>query len=223
MERHIGPVIAAGSLLYIAVALFVVARGNQATALAILSESGSLDVALGVAVRGIPFALALIVLVMSVRPWARYRETHHALVVLAQVVLIVIADWITVSVVAAVVILNRFVLPWVHRRFTPPRNRTMDERIASLLGTILLLLMPGPWMPAQQVSKDDGSVVVGYMLNSEKDPIPILEYDSRLVVFVPSVAVSDRKICVTGSERSTIPQLIGLMSRRPSYDHCSDS
>jgi hypothetical protein len=120
------------------------------------------------------------------------------------------------------------------------RRELRNSRLLRVLLTVLVvvaamapLVLQRPWLPLQQLTLADGSVVVGYVLGVAEDQVVVMSDDDRTITLLRPDEVRSRQICQGGAQPggalSGAPQIrlsgsaLGLLlwgDQTPSYPEC---
>jgi hypothetical protein len=194
-------------LLFVLVVVRVmrVAAFDPATAAALVRESGTLEIVLGVLVTSFPPLLlggivCLLMLAVVNRESGSVRDLAFGAALAGLLLLTVVLPWtslIAYSIALVAVIVLARLLQW------------SGEFIVLLMSVVLIVLTVSEvWLPPEEILLEGGTDTVGYVLSVEPEWTTILEEADRSILLVPSEDVISRKVCnlESQSEAPTIWQ-----------------
>jgi hypothetical protein len=233
----------------IAARLLAIARFDVNTAAMILQVSGTGTALAGTALTLLAPALVgatlFLAVVVFVDPTLLRTDIPNewllSLAVAASVCLTPIAlAAVTVVLVGAVAAAGRAMRS---RYDVSIRRELRSSRLLRILLTVLVVLaamaplvLQRPWLPLQQLTLADGSVVVGYVLGVAEDQVVVMSDDDRTITLHRPADLRGRRICQGGAQPggalAGAPQLrlsgsaLGLLlwgDQTPSYPDCPDA
>ena len=122
------------------------------------------------------------------------------------------------------------------------KRELRGSRVLRILLSVLVvgaamtpLILQRPWLPLQELTLTDGTVVVGYVLGDAEGQVVVMSDEDRTITLLPPGRIRRREICQGGAEPggalSGAPQLqlsgsvLGLLlwgDQTPNYPDCPD-
>lgn len=217
------PALAVGAIssTIVLVEVLQAARWQITSALAILASAPLSTVVIGSLVQVVPVAITPAAVIASSWCAAEYTAGRRALVLFVvalnlSIVALVVAPWWLVPAYAGVVGLGELRFRRADRGLRAAGKEATRDRLDFVYAYTLLVLIPvmlltsAPWMPAERLTLQNGSTLVGYVLDVGAQWTSVLTDSDRQVIRVPSNQLAGRQICQTtaASQLTTIPGML---------------
>ena len=191
---------------FLALELLSISRGSSTTALTILQSAGPLEVAVGVAIVSLPLILVAVSIWISISSIGDPFRDVGPRIAIAYFLLFTFAPWPMVMLA-----LGASLVLFAGRAAVARLTSADDDSIAPMVVTLAALYVAysivvplRPWLPAEAVTLEDASTVVGYVLSTDDGRVTMLRDFDRRIVVVDADAVETRVLCEvpgSGSER----------------------
>ena len=188
----------ASVFVFITFRVLLAVRMNTATALAVVSTAGVVEVALGIAISS--YWMVLLILYATCDAWRRisnrkgHRNADAFLLqgVLGIVALVVAPFWGVVAVVGLTILFG------YTDRFLKSKRGIEEEPWIMALTLFLIAFVIGQsiWLPTEVIiTNEREDAIIGYVLDADSEWISILREDDRYVERLRSDFVVYRAIC----------------------------
>lgn len=234
LAKNVGLIASASLAAVIAIRLFAVARFDLPTALAVLANSGTSSVVVGLLLTSVvPLLTMAVFAVLGV--WVAFRPTTFSWTALAASTVGALAMAPAEMFVSVSVILVPSVLLARFRHRSTPSPDQSDRSVAEdlpplsrrevaaalLLGGYLTLIVlnGSPWLPAERLTVG-GRIRVGYVLAHDNDELVILTERDRAIQRYRRTDVSDRRLCRVGGVFSGQRSMLSRLGDAPLVPRC---
>jgi hypothetical protein len=214
LDRHIGLITTAFIFVFVVTEVLVASRMNVATATAIISSAGAIDVALGVLTAS--YSPVILILLFTVDAWRAITDWRplpvylEAGLILTTLVFVPL-DGALVSI-AILVVFNLGDVWFERRRGIRPEPWRAGGTAAITFFVAVFLFAAPVWVPAEAIAIEGREPINGYVVGIDADWTTILVEDDRSIMMIRSDGITERLVCTTDEDppdKSVMQLVIG--------------
>ena len=229
LNSYLTPALAGLLFTFVVLRVLVVARFDRTTALGIVSEGGTAPLVVGTMLYSYPLASIVCLLVtLALHATGRinravFRIACTSLLILFTVSGPVVVALLNIGLIPLLLVLLKRQRAKADQDSGSGRQLSRTDKIALayvLLALPLVVLVAGPWMPAERIAAQGQPAVTGYVLKSSPEStVVLLNHPRRLARLEGKVS---RQFCVRRLREWYYGSVPEVVLSQADYPRCKD-